>query len=208
MLWPTEKESIRIWTTSEVAWGLYDIACVTLDKQGIGDGHLPKSSEHKRQNAPRRRRATGTPAEHLMLAAKAHSHRGRWRQCWPPSSQQPQQKQARGKEKPGKKDLEFLDLKHTGIQQTKGCHGVASKFDGSVWITCLLIWIGSMDRPVDSGYGSGFTFWLAYAVQEQLLSSEGRSHLQDGLGTTNPGISWFELWPFPCSILQLGKHCS
>ena len=98
MLWPTEKESIRIWTTSEVAWGLYDIACVTLDKQGIGDGHLPKSSEHKRQNAPRRRRATGTPAEHLMLAARAHSHRGRWRQCWPPSSQQPQQKQARGKE--------------------------------------------------------------------------------------------------------------
>jgi len=61
-------------------------------------------------------------------------------------------------QKPGKKDLEFLDLKHTGIQQTKGCHGVASKFDGSVWITCLLIWIRSMDRPVDSGYGSGFTF--------------------------------------------------
>ena len=26
---------------------------------------------------------------------------------------------------------------------------------GSVWITCVLVWIAGMDRPVDSGYGSG-----------------------------------------------------
>ena len=26
---------------------------------------------------------------------------------------------------------------------------------GSVWITCVLVWIGGMDRPVGSGYGSG-----------------------------------------------------
>ena len=26
---------------------------------------------------------------------------------------------------------------------------------GSVWITWVLVWIGGMDRPVGSGYGSG-----------------------------------------------------
>ena len=26
---------------------------------------------------------------------------------------------------------------------------------GSVWITCVLVWIGGTDRPVGSGYGSG-----------------------------------------------------
>jgi hypothetical protein len=26
---------------------------------------------------------------------------------------------------------------------------------GSVWITCGLVWIGGIDRPVGSGYGSG-----------------------------------------------------
>ena len=26
---------------------------------------------------------------------------------------------------------------------------------GTVWITCVLVWIGGMDRPVGSGYGSG-----------------------------------------------------
>ena len=26
---------------------------------------------------------------------------------------------------------------------------------GSVWITCVLLWIGGTDRPVGSGYGSG-----------------------------------------------------
>ena len=26
---------------------------------------------------------------------------------------------------------------------------------GSVWITCVLVWIGGMDRPVGLGYGSG-----------------------------------------------------
>ena len=34
--------------------------------------------------------------------------------------------------------------------------GVGSKFGyGSVWIACVLVWIGGMDRPVGSGYGSG-----------------------------------------------------
>ena len=31
---------------------------------------------------------------------------------------------------------------------------------GSVWITCVLVWIGGMecmDRPVGSGYGSGLS---------------------------------------------------
>ena len=26
---------------------------------------------------------------------------------------------------------------------------------GSLWITCVLVWMGGMDRPVGSGYGSG-----------------------------------------------------
>ena len=26
---------------------------------------------------------------------------------------------------------------------------------GTVWITCVLVWIGGMDRLVGSGYGSG-----------------------------------------------------
>ena len=35
-------------------------------------------------------------------------------------------------------------------------YGVASKFGyGSAWITCVLVWIGGMDRAVGSGYGSG-----------------------------------------------------
>jgi len=44
-------------------------------------------------------------------------------------------------------------------------YGVASKFGygsaaviqtyGSVWITGVSVWIGGMDRPVGSGYGSG-----------------------------------------------------
>ena len=34
---------------------------------------------------------------------------------------------------------------------------------GTVWITCVLVWIGGMDPPVGSGYGSdrGFIFWLS-----------------------------------------------
>ena len=28
---------------------------------------------------------------------------------------------------------------------------------GSVWITSILVWIRGMDRPVGSGYGSGWT---------------------------------------------------
>ena len=38
-------------------------------------------------------------------------------------------------------------------------YGVASKFGyGSAWITCVLVWIGGMDRAVGSGYGSGHVY--------------------------------------------------
>ena len=53
---------------------------------------------------------------------------------------------------------------------------------GWVWITCVFVWIGGMDRPVGSGYGSVCTFWLA-AVNYQYV------------GWTHPIVSW------ACSVL-------
>ena len=40
-------------------------------------------------------------------------------------------------------------------------YGLMISRSGSVWIACVLVWIGGMDRPVGSGYGSGCTCWLA-----------------------------------------------
>ena len=34
-------------------------------------------------------------------------------------------------------------------------YGLMISRSGSVWIACVLVWIGGMDRPVGSGYGSG-----------------------------------------------------
>ena len=47
---------------------------------------------------------------------------------------------------------------------------------GSVWITGILVWIGDMDRPVGSGYGSGFYIltrshifiWVDYLLNQCL----------------------------------------
>ena len=43
-----------------------------------------------------------------------------------------------------------------GLRQNSGMDRPAViQTYGSVWITCVLVWIGGMDRPVGSGYGSG-----------------------------------------------------
>jgi len=39
---------------------------------------------------------------------------------------------------------------------------------GSVWITWVLVWIGGMDRPVGSGYGSG----LYILTRSHMVSGE------------------------------------
>ena len=48
---------------------------------------------------------------------------------------------------------------------------------GSGWITGILVWIGGMDRPVGSGYGSGF----------YILT---RSHMELSISTCLPIESW------------------
>ena len=46
--------------------------------------------------------------------------------------------------------------KYLGLRQNSGMDRPAViQTYGSVWITCVLVWIGGMDRPVGSGYGSG-----------------------------------------------------
>ena len=46
-----------------------------------------------------------------------------------------------------------------GLRQTSGMDRPAViRTCGSVWITFVSVWIGGMDRPVGSGYGSGCTF--------------------------------------------------
>ena len=43
-----------------------------------------------------------------------------------------------------------------GLRQNSGMDRPAViQTYGTVWITCVLVWIGGMDRPVGSGYGSG-----------------------------------------------------
>ena len=43
-----------------------------------------------------------------------------------------------------------------GLRQDSGMDRPAViQIYGSVWITCVVVWIGGMDRPVGSGYGSG-----------------------------------------------------
>ena len=43
-----------------------------------------------------------------------------------------------------------------GLRQNSGMDRPAViQTYGSVWITWVLVWIGGMDRPVGSGYGSG-----------------------------------------------------
>jgi hypothetical protein len=43
-----------------------------------------------------------------------------------------------------------------GLRQNSGMDRPAViQTYGSVWIICVLVWIGGMDRPVGSGYGSG-----------------------------------------------------
>ena len=43
-----------------------------------------------------------------------------------------------------------------GLRQNSGMDRPAViQTYGSVWITCILVWIGGMDRSVGSGYGSG-----------------------------------------------------
>ena len=45
---------------------------------------------------------------------------------------------------------------HLGLRQNSGMDRPAViQTYGLVWITCVLVWIGGMDRPVDSGCGSG-----------------------------------------------------
>ena len=46
-----------------------------------------------------------------------------------------------------------------GLRQNSGTDrpGLIPTY-GWVWITCVFVWIGGMDRPVGSGYGSGCTF--------------------------------------------------
>ena len=45
---------------------------------------------------------------------------------------------------------------YMGLRQNSGMDRPAViQTYGSVWITCVLVWIGGMDRPVGSGYGSG-----------------------------------------------------
>ena len=45
---------------------------------------------------------------------------------------------------------------HMGLRQNSGMDRLeVIQTYGSVWITCVLVWIGGMDRPVGSGYGSG-----------------------------------------------------
>jgi len=46
-----------------------------------------------------------------------------------------------------------------GVRQNAGMdRPMVIRTYGSVWITCVLVWIGGMDRPVASGNGSGCTF--------------------------------------------------
>ena len=43
-----------------------------------------------------------------------------------------------------------------GLRQDSGMDRPAViQIYGSVWITCVVVWIGGMDRPVGSRYGSG-----------------------------------------------------
>ena len=45
---------------------------------------------------------------------------------------------------------------HMGLRQNSGMDRPAViQTYGTVWITCVLVWIGGMDRPVGSGCGSG-----------------------------------------------------
>ena len=45
---------------------------------------------------------------------------------------------------------------HLGLRQNSGMDRPALiQTYGLVWITCVLVWIGGMGRPVGSGYGSG-----------------------------------------------------
>ena len=49
-----------------------------------------------------------------------------------------------------------------GVRQNAGMdRPTVIRTYGSVCITCVLVWIGGMDRPVASGNGSGCTFSLA-----------------------------------------------
>jgi len=44
---------------------------------------------------------------------------------------------------------------------------------GSLWITCVLVWMGGMDRPVGSGYGSGlYILTCSHYIYNYLLSIE------------------------------------
>ena len=45
---------------------------------------------------------------------------------------------------------------HMGLRQNSGMdRPPVIQTYGSLWITCVLVWMGGMDRPVGSGYGSG-----------------------------------------------------
>ena len=81
----------------------------------------------------------------------------------------------------------FKDLKAVpAVRQNSGMdQPTVIQTSGSVWITGILVWMGGMDRPVTSGYGSGFYILTRKCVVPRRLGSEcttrlirARSHRQ------------------------------
>ena len=65
-----------------------------------------------------------------------------------------------------------------GLRQNSGMDRPAViQMYGSVWITCILVWIGGMDRSVGSGYGSGL-----YILTRSQISSIDKMQTPDGFG--------------------------
>ena len=66
-----------------------------------------------------------------------------------------------------------------GLRQNSGMDRPAViQTYGTVWITCVLVWIGGMDRPVGSGYGSGLyilthylSIYLPFSLSSVYLST-------------------------------------
>ena len=74
---------------------------------------------------------------------------------------------------------------HMGLRQNSGMDRPAViQTYGSVWIICVLVWIGGMDRPVGSGYGSGlYILTRSHMVDElEIVGSCQDQHLMTSHG--------------------------
>ena len=96
-----------------------------------------------------------------------------------------------------------------GLRQNSGMDRPAViQTYGSVWIICVLVWIGGMDRPVGSGYGSGLYILTRSHIMFLMFSVRAAQKAHSGAQTPGgPRIRMdFESAKISCGSVKPVDH--